>query len=303
MKKLTVMLLAILMLTVMVGGVIGAGAETEPVVTVYVTIVDGSGNLALAMKSVSVPDPDGNGTATLDEVLFRAHEQFYEGGAQAGYASSVGPHGLALDMLWGVNNGGAYMYYVNHASAMNLNDTAKEGDVVAAFVYTDTATWSDTYCFFDQDLILFDGDGGVNVTLTLKAISLEGGPLPVVGAVITMDGEWTESVTDADGKATFLLPAGWHVISAVSDSQKLVPPVCLADGGLDAEIVDDPLPAPVEKDPTPAEKDPTPVKPDEPKADEDFFTKGVTPIAVIVIALIAVILTDAICTVQERKYR
>ena len=63
----------------------------------------------------------------------------------------------------------------------------------------------------------------------------------ILEAVKTMDDmiEKTEFITDAEGKADITISdpeTGIHVISAVSDTQALVPPVCLAWGyGEDTE--------------------------------------------------------------------
>lgn len=44
------------------------------------------------------------------------------------------------------------------------------------------------------------------------------------GAVLTIDGEETEYVTDAEGKVIFVIAeAGSYVVSAVSDTLTLVP--------------------------------------------------------------------------------
>ena len=53
--------------------------------------------------------------------------------------------------------------------------------------------------------------------------------LPVAGAEITVDGALTGVRTDENGEAVIVLDkAGTVVISAKSDSQLLVPPVCVA---------------------------------------------------------------------------
>ena len=124
-----------------------------------------------------------------------------------------------------MENGGSYGYYVNNEAAMGLADPLEDGDFVNAFVYTDTAAFSDTYAFFDE----FDALAG-EVTLTLYAAGYDANwaPVtnPVAGAVITVNGEKTEAVTDENGKATLTVQAG-DVVSAVSDSQTLVPPCCV----------------------------------------------------------------------------
>ena len=198
---------------------------------VYVTISDANGDLALAQKAVEVTDADGDGALTINDALTAAHDDNYEGGAAAGYGSGMTDYGLSMNKLWGTENGGSYGYYVNNASAWSLTDPVAEGDYVNAFVYTDLTAWSDTYCFFDVQKV--DAVVGNTVTLTLSAAGYDANynpiTVPVEGAVITINGEATSYKTDANGSVAVKLDkAGTQVISAVSDTMTLVPPVCTA---------------------------------------------------------------------------
>ncbi|NMP37522.1 MAG: hypothetical protein GX051_05280 [Clostridiales bacterium] len=200
----------------------------DEAVTVYVTISDGV--LKTAQQPVKMTDTDGDGVLTVNDALYLAHEAEYPGGAAAGYASAEGDYGPAITSLWGVKSGSGYGYYINNASAMSLADTVKNGDYISAFVYTDTVAYSDTYCFFDKSAI--ESDSGEAFTLTLNAAAFDENWQPVVkpaeGAVITVDGERTQYVTDSQGKVTMSLEGDKRcVISAVSDSQVLVPAACI----------------------------------------------------------------------------
>ena len=203
-------------------------AESAPQDTAYVTIVDENGELALVREAVVLEDADGDGAVTVNDALLLAHEQAYPGGAAAGYLSSEGPYGLKLDKLWGVENGGSYGYYVNHASAMSLTAPVSDGDEVAAFIYTDLDGYSDTYCYFDRATAELNAPG--ELTLALKAVGWDADynpvELPVADAVIVVNGEKTDFRTDENGSVTLHLAAGSYLISAVSDAQVLVPPVC-----------------------------------------------------------------------------
>lgn len=199
--------------------------------TVYVSIADENGNLVLPYQPVTVTDIDGDGALTINDALYAAHTTYYDGGA-AGYGSAQSDWGLSLTKLWGVENGGSYGYYVNNASAMSLADPVSAGSYVAAFVYTDTAAFSDTYCYFDAQQIT-DGVVGDSITLTLSAAGFDENfaPIsyPVAGAEITVNGAATGVYTDENGVASVpFYTAGTYTISAHSDSQTLVPPVCLA---------------------------------------------------------------------------
>jgi len=73
---------------------------------------------------------------------------------------------------------------------------------------------------------------GEQVSLLLSAAAFDETyapiTLPVEGAVVTVNGEATEVVTDAEGKAAVsFAEAGVYVVSAVSETQVLVAPVCI----------------------------------------------------------------------------
>ncbi|MBQ9112769.1 MAG: hypothetical protein IJY08_04230 [Clostridia bacterium] len=228
-SKASALIALVLALSLM--GIPAFAADAENTATVYVTICDATGKLAVAQESVAVTDVDNDGALTVNDALYAAHESKYEGGAAAGYASSVGQYGLAIDKLWGTANGGSYGYYVNNASAMGLADPVEDGDYINAYVFTDLTAWSDTYCFFDTHTV--SGKQGDTVTLTLSMAGFDEqyNPItsPVEGATVTVDGSATNAKTDAEGKVTVTLDkAGTHIISAVSDTLTLVPPVCVA---------------------------------------------------------------------------
>lgn len=228
MKKFITAVSAILF--AMSAGAISVSAEETA--EVYVTIADANGAIAMAQEKVTVTDIDADSVLTINDALYAAHEAAYEGGAAAGYGTASSEYGLSLTKLWGEENGGSYGYYVNNASAMSLSDTVKDGDYISAFVYTDLSAWSDTYCFFDVNTITAEEDTAF--TLTLSAAGYDANwnaiTVPVEGAVITLNGQATEFVTDADGKVEITAAdAGECIISAKSESQILVPPVCIAE--------------------------------------------------------------------------
>lgn len=233
MKKLFAVTLTLLMLLGSMS--LTAFAETETLsANVYVTIADREGKPVLTQQKITVTDIDGDKSLTINDALYAAHEAKYEGGAAAGYNSYHGDYGLSLGKLWGAENGSGYGYYVNNASAWSLADPVKEGDYINAFVYTQSDC-SDKYCWFDVNTVATDV--GKDITLALSAIvgydaennyaPIEG---PIVNAAITVNGEKTAVKTDAEGKATIQIAEdGKYVISAVSDTQTLVAPICIAD--------------------------------------------------------------------------
>lgn len=223
--------LPILLISLIVSGVsaLGVCAE-EDGADVTVTIAN-AGTLTVAAKSVHVTDADGDGALTINDTLILAHDGFYEGGSEAGYASANSDWGLSITKLWGVENGGSYGYYLNDTMAMGLSDPVASGDRLTAFVYADTTAFSDAYSYFDADVLSVKQ--GEEITLTLTKAGFDENwnsvTLPVSGAVITVDGTETTYTTDAEGKVTLkLTEAGEHILSATSDSETLVPPVCVA---------------------------------------------------------------------------
>lgn len=195
---------------------------------VYVTIADADGALALAREEVTVKDFDADGALTVNDALYAAHEAAFEGGAAAGYAAAQSDWGLSLTKLWGVENGGSYGYYVNNSASWSLADPVKDGDLVAAFVYTDLTAWSDTYCYFDADLAEVKLGDELNVKLMRVGYDENGATvvLPVEGAELLLGGKATGVFTDAEGRATLVCDTvGEFVLSAHSSTMTLVPPV------------------------------------------------------------------------------
>ena len=220
MKKALSIALALLMLLAMIPAALAQ--ETAPVV--YVTIANQ--DLKLVQRPIVLHDTDNDGALTIADALYLAHEEGFEGGAAAGFATQMGDYGLMITRLWGVENGGAYGYYVNNQMSMGLTDTLNAGDYLTAYVYTDAAGLSDTYTYFDVNT----AEPG-EITLTLSAMGFD--PIsyapvstPVVGAVITINGITTDAVTDENGEASITVQAG-DVVSAASEKLVIVPPCCV----------------------------------------------------------------------------
>lgn len=221
-KTLCIIVAAVVALCAM-----GISAAAEASAEVYVTIANGG--LMIANDKVTVKDLDGDGKLTIDEALFAAHEAYYKGGAAAGYASEMTDYGLSLTKLWGVQNGGSYGYYVNNASAWSLGDEVKSGDFINAFVYQDTKTFSDRYCYFDHNFSTIGGClydyytlYGVYFDENYTAYSA-----PIADAIITVDGKETKIRTGKDGSVNGLsIPfgeSGTYIVSAKSENAILVP--------------------------------------------------------------------------------
>lgn len=222
MKKILSTLLALAMLVSLT-----AFAEEAP--TVYVSISDDTGVLVVAYAPVALTDADTDGVLTICDALMAAHTAYHPNGAEAFLAEKT-EWGLSMYRLWGVENGGSYGYCVNDASAFSLVDPINAGDHVKAYVYTDLTAWSDTYSYFTAPVAAAAVNSEVALTLSSNGYDANWAPvtLPVAGAVITVNGEKTEVVTDENGNAVLTFAeAGVYTISAVSNDLTLVPPVCI----------------------------------------------------------------------------
>lgn len=189
--------------------------------TAYVTVSNGS--IVIANKEVTLKDADGDGHITLNDALISAHTNPDD------YGYELTQYGISMTKLCSVANGGAYGYFLNNAPVMSLSDEIKDGDSLYAFVYTDTASFSDTFCFFDESFVT--ASKNEKITLTL----MQGGydenwsyaTSPLSGAVITFDGDVTEYVTDENGKVDiYINTPGGVTVSAVSSEKTITPPIC-----------------------------------------------------------------------------
>ena len=204
--KMTAVVLA--MLTVLLSMSLTVSAA-EP--TVYVTIADDKGELALAYKAVVV-DTDYDGDAKF-----------------TGFGAVSTDYGLSMTKLWGVENGGSYGYTVNNASAMSLVDGIKDGDTIYAYCYTDLTTWSDTYCYFDQNTA-WNASGELTLTLSANGYDATWAPVvnPVADAVIYLNDTATAYKTDANGQVTIKVDGNdTYQISAKKEGMVMVPPLCI----------------------------------------------------------------------------
>lgn len=222
MKKILSVLLALAMLVSLT-----AFAEAAP--TVYVSISDDTGTLTLAYAPVALLDKDGDGALTICDALMEAHAAHYPDGAD-GFLAEETEWGKSMYRLWGVENGGSYGYCVNDASAMSLVDPIQPGDHIKAYAFTDLTNYSDTYAYFTAPVAAAALNSEVALTLSASGYDANWAPitLPVTEAVLTVNGEKTEIITDENGNAvlTFTAP-GVYTVSAVSETMTLVPPVCI----------------------------------------------------------------------------
>ena len=232
-KVLSISLLAALLVSLFAIPVLATPPEPD---YVRVTIADAEKNLVLTAEKVTLGDSD-----TIDDILRRAHDEYYKGGANAGYASEETQWGVSMVKLWG-DESGSYSYFVNDASAMNLADKVNPCDHIYVFVYTDTMNFSDTYCYFNKTLVYAEKGDIATLTLTKSGYDASWNLVtePVKGAVITINGEKTDLVTNEKGEVAITYDkAGNLLISAVHDEMNLTPPVLVAtvEGGENPTLI------------------------------------------------------------------
>ena len=224
-KKIFVLLLTVLCITALIPLTVTA-EETESV-TVTVNVIND--NPVLAAAQITVTDTDGDGLLTINDALYCAHQQKYQGGAEAGFASSPSSYGITLEKLWG-DTSGAFGYYLNNESPQSLLDTVVNGDTISAFIYQDTFGWSDCYSYFDKNAVTVTEGDALMLNLSYLVLDYETwmtSALPAEGATITIDGEDTEITVNMDGVAMLTFDApGTYLVSAHSDLN-IVAPVCV----------------------------------------------------------------------------
>ena len=225
-KLLSVILCAVLVLPM---SVLYVSADADELsADIYVTIADKDGVTVVPGEKITVTDTDHDGVLTINDALYTAHEVFYDGGAAAGYATSVSEYGLGLTKLWGTANGGSYGYYLNNVSAWALTDPVSSGDYLAAFVYTDFLGWSDHYSYFDN--LFYVCRVGETLTFTYYEAGYDEDwnpvTLPVNGAHLTLDGKDSGFNTNPYGTVKLTFPrTGTYRLGATAEGKRLVAPV------------------------------------------------------------------------------
>ncbi len=200
----------------------------ENTAEVYVTIRDSQGKPAIIQEKIAVSDTDNNNIISIHDALYTAHEKFYQDGI-SGYQSEETSLGLSLTKLWGNENGGSYGYYLNDASPLSLSDEIKNGDYIDAYSYQDLTGFSDLYCYFEERTAQKNENEKFTITLLSASYDENWNPvtLPVSDAVITINGEKSSFSTNENGQAEISIEkSGEYIISAVSEKNVLVAPVC-----------------------------------------------------------------------------
>ncbi len=233
--KSTAVLLALVLLLLAFST--AAFAEEKPI-NVYATVSNGGvfeqdkdGAEAVRLDVAL----EGQSEYTIGDVLQALHEQYSANGAED-YATAEGSYGDYIVKVWGVETSDCG-YYLNGAMAYGLTDAVANGDSLEIMIYANAYPDTEAYASFNQatadvtvgtdvELVLYYGSYDENYNLVMN---------PCEGAVITVNGEATEIVTDAEGNATVSISEeGTYIISAaltktVADQETtaITAPVCV----------------------------------------------------------------------------
>ncbi|MBO4339028.1 MAG: hypothetical protein J5877_03820 [Clostridia bacterium] len=218
------------------------GALTKKTVDTFVTIAN-NGAPVVYNAPVSVTDVDNDGMFTINDALIVTHTLYYSDGA-SGYETATTQYGLGITKLWGNTNKGSFGYYVNNVSAWSLSDSLVNGDYLYAFCYKDAEGYSDKYSYFNvTELNEVNVGESFNVTLKMQGYDESWNPveLPVVNAIITIDGVDTDFATDENGVAAIRIDDyDKHIISARTTTEGLIiTPAVIDVIGENREIVCD----------------------------------------------------------------
>lgn len=230
MKKSIAVAAAAMLLSCSAMGFSAYAAESDSV-NVGVSVVDNKGQIVLADEIIKVTDVDSDGKLTINDAFIIAHEEKFEGGKD-GFATEEGQYGLQIVKFWGIENSGSYSYTNNDKFSNGLLDPVADGDNLVGYIYTDAKKYDDLYSYFDKKSVEAEKGDEIELTLTYITFGADYSEkrLPVEGAVITINGKETEYKTDAEGKVKVKVEdAGKNIISAKSDSIKLVSPVFVAN--------------------------------------------------------------------------
>jgi len=226
-KVMSLLMVAAMVLTTLgVTTMNNAAYAAEKEITVYVTVSNAgelgtlSDGSAAANLPVTVP-ADVNGTATVDAALKSLHETYCPGG----YVTSESAYGLAVQKLWGVENGGSYLFAINGVGCSSGvgYDLIGDGQHLTAVVMKDLTYWSDLIAGFDKSAAADKPGEAVELTLPYDNVTYDADwnpahvAAPVAGANVFAVGaaEDALAVTDENGKAvvSFDTP-GTYVVTA-----------------------------------------------------------------------------------------
>lgn len=235
MKKLLSLLLVIAMLITPIS-VFATDENTTITAYVTVSIYGEFAETADGEAAVLLPvELTGKSEYTLDDLFIETHNLY---SSTDSYASETGDYGAYITKFWG-DESGNFGYQVNGGTeaVMGLNHTVENGDYADVTIYKSFSPDTEAYTKFDRyeeeilesesiDLTLYQAEYDANWNIVFS---------PCEGATVTINGEETEFITDAEGMVNLYFDeAGTYTVSAYKAktvNEETVPaitaPVCV----------------------------------------------------------------------------
>ena len=203
---------------------------------VLVSIAD-KGSVELSYATVTATDRNSDGIIDIDEVLYAAHNDYYDdGGAAKGYASASSEYGAYIAKLWG-DESGNFGYFVDNKMAMSLNDKVEAGQHVYAYVNANAYPNNDAYAYFESS----SADTAAYASLTLKLTAQNGydenwspkfeaydkAQLKAYSSGLTTEAEGFTAVSLGNGEYKLSFTgAGEYNVVATAENNAIIPAVC-----------------------------------------------------------------------------
>lgn len=211
------------------------------------------GSIALSYAPVTAADRNGDGAVDIDEVMYAAHEKYYEGGAAKGYATASNEYGAYISRLWG-DESGNFGYFVDNKMSMGLGDKVADGQHVYAYINANAYPNNDAYAYFENT----DIDATAHVKTTVKLTAQNGydenwmpkfegcekAALKAYSADLKSEIADFKAVSQGGGEYSVSFKhAGDYRIVATAENSAIIPAVCkvsvkAADGFADVKATD-----------------------------------------------------------------
>ena len=220
MKKLLSLLLVIIMVITPLSAF---AADTNNSITVYVTVsiygefAETADGEDAVMLPVNLTESE---QYTLDRLFAKTHELYY---TPDGYASDTGDYGAYVTKFWG-DESGNFGYQVNggDVAVMGLTHTLEDKDYVDVAIYKSLYPYTEAYSKFDTVKAQTSANNDISLTLYEAGYDENWNTVfsPCENAIITINGEDTEYVTDVEGMVTLSFDnSETYIISAHKEKE------------------------------------------------------------------------------------
>ena len=220
MKKLLSLLLVIIMVITPLSAF---AADTNNSITVYVTVsiygefAETADGEDAVMLPVNLTESE---QYTLDQLFAKTHELYY---TPDGYASDTGDYGAYVTKFWG-DESGNFGYQVNggDVAVMGLTHTLEDKDYVDVAIYKSLYPYTEAYSKFDTVKAQTSANNDISLTLYEAGYDENWNTVfsPCENAIITINGEDTEYVTDVEGMVTLSFDnSETYIISAHKEKE------------------------------------------------------------------------------------